>query len=130
MGITIGMKESQEGAHGGNCVIIQLMHTFLSGSIARGVGKEPRISGARTNGEAVIRISLRDADMNFIVTYRLLHNIAFLSPGKIFTSFSFRAMAARFSSSDYFTTDPKLVWNSPLDSKETFETKMAELRLL
>ena len=37
-------------------------------------------------------------------------------------------MASKSTSSDSSSTDAKLVWNSPLDSEETFEVKMAELK--
>ena len=37
-------------------------------------------------------------------------------------------MASKSTSSDSSSTDVILVWNSPLDSEETFEVKMADLR--
>ena len=61
------MKESQKGAHGGVCVIIQLTHTFLLSSVASGVGKGLRIIGARTNDEAVTKIRLRDAVIDTVL---------------------------------------------------------------
>ena len=37
-------------------------------------------------------------------------------------------MASKSTSSDSSSTDVKLVWNSPLDSEETFEVKIVELK--
>ena len=37
-------------------------------------------------------------------------------------------MASKSTSSDSSSNDVKVVWNSPLDSEETFDVKMAELK--
>ena len=72
----------------GNCVT----HTFLPSFIASGVGMGPRISGARTNGEAVIRISLRDAaidtglDQSSLNSAILVTKVSFESSGLFHTS--------------------------------------------
>ena len=67
MRVTFGMKESQDRAHRGVCVIIQLSHALLPSSIASGIGRGLRVSRTRTSGEAIVGISLRDAVVDTIL---------------------------------------------------------------
>ena len=66
--------------------------------------------------------------LNFIASYRVLNDLK--SKKDTFSLFFifFRAMASKSTTSDSSSTDVKLVLNSPLDSEETFEVKMAKLK--
>ena len=78
----------------GGCPWWQLRHHSAHAyfSHASGVGMGPRISGARTNGEAVIRISLRDAvmdtclDQSSLNSAILVSKVSFESSGLFHTS--------------------------------------------